>query len=290
MSLEFAQSGSLSTPIPTIPWEHMAKSPDIYFDTAVYRLPFALKSPEQLKSEPSAIVALYQYFSTISTSQPFQFLSRKAISEACLILDDEDDEGDEIKVLSTPQPSSSSTHTTALVKTLSQPTHSNPTSANPSQPSVHPNSGRHDPSPSMALTSAPPPTPSTPAQPVTTTPMAAPHQLAETATIPPPTPPVTSVVIPQDGGYHVAAHVYPRTPPVAQKKGKGCGQPKCKPATSKPSDAVGDTKSPPRRASARTINLKRKQMDTEAVDAQPAKKKRTTLKDRWFYEGAGTKA
>lgn len=48
---------------------------------------------------------------------------------------------------------------------------------------------------------------------------------------------------------------------------------------------VGDTDPAPRRASTRTNNLKRKKMDadSEVPDTQPAKKKKTAVKDRWVY-------
>ena len=48
-------------------------------------------------------------------------------------------------------------------------------------------------------------------------------------------------------------------------------------------DVMGDTDPTPRRASTRTTDLKWKKIDVEAVDTQPAKKKKTAVKDRWVY-------
>jgi hypothetical protein len=46
---------------------------------------------------------------------------------------------------------------------------------------------------------------------------------------------------------------------------------------------VGDANPTPRRASIRTTDLKHKKMDAEVIDTQPAKKKKTTVKERWVY-------
>lgn len=48
---------------------------------------------------------------------------------------------------------------------------------------------------------------------------------------------------------------------------------------------VGDTDPTPRRVSTRTIDLKRKKMDSEVLNlnSPPAKKKKTTVKERWVY-------
>jgi hypothetical protein len=78
--------------------------------------------------------------------------------------------------------------------------------------------------------------------------------------------------------------------PIVRKNGKAHGRPavKRKPPTSKKhSETVGDNP-PSRRTSTRTVELKRKQLDPKAIDTvtQPVKKKKTTLKDRWFYAGS----
>ena len=46
---------------------------------------------------------------------------------------------------------------------------------------------------------------------------------------------------------------------------------------------MGNTNPVPHRESTRTIDLKRKKMDAEVLDTQPAKKKKTTVKERWVY-------
>lgn len=91
--LDFAQLKGSNQSL-AIPWEGIAQSPEVYFNTAIYKLIYALKSPEQLKSEPFCIIALYQYFSTIFVSQAFQFHSREASSKEFLDIDGGDSDLD----------------------------------------------------------------------------------------------------------------------------------------------------------------------------------------------------
>lgn len=56
--------------------------------------PLHLKSPEQLKLEPFCIIAMYQYFLKISTSQPFQFRLIEAGSKELVEIDNSDDDDD----------------------------------------------------------------------------------------------------------------------------------------------------------------------------------------------------
>ena len=137
-----------------------------------------------------------------------------------------------------------------------------------------------------------------PAQPATTMTTAAPPQLGET-------PPVAlssshimpasveaqsisgsaGVIVSEGGSAGIDAPVNSVRPPIARKKGKASTKSKSKtaPKRAKGDVAVGDTNPVPRRESTRTIDLKRKKMDAEVLDTQPAKKKKTTVKERWVY-------
>ena len=281
--LDFSQSTGAGAPTSPIPWDQISRNPDGFFDTAVYKLPCALQAPEILKSEPVSTITLYQYFSKISVSQPFQFRSRKGVSQDLCNPDDNDDDGG-IETLPNPRPSSSSAPTAALSE---QATHCNLTSVNTNpltspttSPALPPILGHHVPSSTMM---APPTVTAAPSQPVTmATVTAAPPPVETTATIPPEPVATTHANAPANSDV-----------PIVQKKGKGRGRPgvKSKRPTSERHDTVGDD--PSRRTSTRTVELKRKQPVSEAIDTTtgPVKKKRTTLKDRWFYAGGeGTQA
>jgi hypothetical protein len=86
--LEFSQSTDVGASTSPIPWDQISRNPDDFFDMAVYKLPCALKAPEALKSEPLSTITLYQYFSEISVSQPFQFHSRRGVAQDIWNLDD----------------------------------------------------------------------------------------------------------------------------------------------------------------------------------------------------------
>jgi hypothetical protein len=64
------------------------EKPNQYFDTSLYKLPCALNAPEVLKSKPLHIFALHDFF--LSTSPPFQFRSKDAITK-CLTLGGDDE-------------------------------------------------------------------------------------------------------------------------------------------------------------------------------------------------------
>ena len=308
-----AQSTGQSAPISTIPWEQIARNPDAFFDTTAYELPCPLKSPELLKSEPFSIITLYQYFSKIATAQPFQFRSRWATSKDYMALGNSDDDSDhrdgelEVENRSNPGILSSAAPMAPLDRPVFQAAHSNLTSISTNSPptatippAVSPSPGAHDPSPLTTLTTTPPSAAAAPSQPATTATVKVPTPLAVTTTTTLAVPPVTmapvevppvnvstgGALIPIEGSCGMGA---PANSTIAQKKGKGQGA-KRKPATFKKRDTVGDVNPPSRRASTRTIDLKRKQLDTEAVDTQPVKKKKTTLRDRWFYAGEETQA
>ena len=308
-----AQSTNQRAPISTIPWEQIARNPDAFYDTAAYELPCSLKSPELLKSEPFSIITLYQYFSTIATAQPFQFRSRWATSKDCTALGNSDDDGDhrgdelEVEIRSNPRIFSSPAPTAPLDRPVFQATRSdliaiatNPLPTANIPPAVSPSPGAHDPSPLTTFTTTPP-SAAAPSQPVTTATVKAPTPLAVTTTTPLAVPPATmppaevppmnvstgGALIPNEGSCGIGA---PTNSPVAQKKGKGRQGTKRKPAPFKKRETVGDVNPPSRRTSTRTIELKRKELDTEAVDTQPVKKKKTTLRDRWFYAGEETQA
>ena len=56
-----------------IPWEKLIGNPHQYFDTSLYKLPYALNAPEVLKSKPLHIVALHDLFINVtSVSIPLQ--------------------------------------------------------------------------------------------------------------------------------------------------------------------------------------------------------------------------
>jgi hypothetical protein len=71
-----------------IPWEKVIENPHQYFDTTLYKLPYALNAPDLLKTKPHHIFALHDFF--LSTSLPFQFRSKDAITK-CLTSGGEDE-------------------------------------------------------------------------------------------------------------------------------------------------------------------------------------------------------
>ncbi|KDR65060.1 hypothetical protein GALMADRAFT_149027 [Galerina marginata CBS 339.88] len=287
---EFSQSNG---PVSTIPWELIARSPNDYFDASIYQLPCALKSPEQLKSEPLSILALYQYFSTTSTSTPFQFRSRPAISSDNLTADSDDDD-DEVDVLLNHRPSKSlPPKTTNDAATTPRP---RPQSISVDATPI-PNASTISPSKSPLLANrdtsppgnAPADFPSVMGSSV--------QALPSTATEPPPTqspeeasPFTVSSASGINAGRSSADALAKSS---TKKKNKGRGQSKRETATNKEDNRakddnrIGSADRVPRRASTRTADLKRKKMDTEAVDTQPAKK-RTTLKERWAWVPVGS--
>jgi hypothetical protein len=64
------------------------ENPHQYFDTSLYKLPYALNAPEVLKSKLLHIFALHDFF--LSTSPPFQFRSKDAFTK-CLTSGGEDE-------------------------------------------------------------------------------------------------------------------------------------------------------------------------------------------------------
>lgn len=60
-----------------IPWEKVIENPHQYFDTSLYKLPYALNAPDVLKSKPHHIFALHDFF--LSISPPFQFRSNHEV-------------------------------------------------------------------------------------------------------------------------------------------------------------------------------------------------------------------
>jgi hypothetical protein len=55
------------------------ENPHQYFDTSLYKLPYALNAPEVLKYKPLYVFALHNFF--LSTSPPFQFRSNDPITK-----------------------------------------------------------------------------------------------------------------------------------------------------------------------------------------------------------------
>ena len=283
--LDFAQPKG-SNPSPAIPWEDIVGSPDVYFDTAIYKLPCALKSPEQLKeSEPFYIIALYQYFSAISASQPFQFRSREASCNGSL-------SSPPVAVNTPVVQNPGSNSTTHQRDTLPA---SSASLALPAPSMEHTTSPVMTVSAQSVTTAAAAMVP--PAQPAKTTTTATPPQLEETLPVALSLPRTTQVpaeaqsvsgsaagpgvIVSEEGSAGVSA-----LPLIPQKKGKASKKSKHTTAAkrAKGDAVVGDTGSTPsRQASTRTIDLKRKKVDAETLDTQPPKKKKTMLKDRWVY-------
>lgn len=314
--LDFAQPKG-SSPYPAIPWEGIAGSPDTYFDTAIYKPPCTLKSPEQLKSEPLSIVALYQYFSSISASQPFQFRLREAVSEEYLERDNGDSDGD-----GNSHHSSSSPPETLVNPQVVQTIGSNLTATNqhdvllassasltPPVPSAQPATSLTPPAPSAQPATSPVTTFSSQstktativslAQPSTTITAMALPQVGETSPIAissshttqaPADAPFNSgagVIVSEGGSAGTDAPLNSDIPSIiTQKKGKGNKKLSRKTAAKRgKGNVVDDTDPAPRRTSTRTTDLKRKKTDSdaEALDTQPAKKMKTTVKERWTY-------
>jgi len=61
--------------VPPFPWDDITIHPDHYFDTFQFDLPHTLNPPKFLKK--SATFQLYEYFSSLPVSEPFQFYSPK---------------------------------------------------------------------------------------------------------------------------------------------------------------------------------------------------------------------
>jgi len=265
---DFAQPKG-SNPSPAIPWEGIAGSPDFYFDTAVYKLPCVLKSPEQLKLEPFCIIALYQYFSKISTSQPFQFRSREAGSKEHVEIDDSDDDDHTLS------PSNSGiVQMPGLPASISSPALPVPSMRHPTSPvtTVSPHSVT-----TATMVSGQPATTMD-----TTTPPQAETRPAALSLAPVEVTGGAGVIGSELGSASVDA---PVNPPIPRKKGEASAKSKRKTSAKRANGDVvmGGTNPAPRRVSARTVDLKRKKMDGEAVDTQPTKRKKTTLKERWAY-------
>jgi hypothetical protein len=300
--------------VPAIPWDEVVNNPDRYFDTSLYKLPFALKAPDTLKSNPLHIFALHEYFLSTSTSVPFQFRSTLSIKEFNnLGIENEVAAGeDDLSTAAALPTPSTGTATNSNTQPHSIP--SFPTRSICNSPSNKPNSeaGTAQSSPQPAnLEQFTPPNLSITLQSPTIT-NSGPNVTASS---------VSKVVKP------------PAKNPSARTKGagkKGKGLPKkatqVEPAatsapaavkqvaarvdkpklvtqnpSSRPKDAKTVAETQPRdvvveppqaksrtstRTSGRAKDLKRKQADREVGTAEksgPAKKK-TRLEDRWFYE------
>lgn len=74
-------------------------------------------------------------------------------------------------------------------------------------------------------------------------------------------------------------------PLIPQKKGEASAKSKRKTSAKRANGDVvmGGTNPAPRRTSMRAVDLKRKKMDAEALNTQPTKRKKMTLKERWAY-------
>ncbi|KIM35999.1 hypothetical protein M413DRAFT_32041 [Hebeloma cylindrosporum] len=277
---EFAQQKGC-TLATGIPWEDIASSPDAYFDTSVYKLPCALRSPEELKCEPFSIVALYQYFSTISASQPFRFRLREAISDT---IDSDSD------LNSSPGPPVRAVPSSILGAPISTQSTMARTMTSPVGGSAIP------------VTSNRPCIPQISAQSTTTIATGSPsggstgiqesgnssvegrgHSSVDA-------PGNSSVDAPGNSSVDAPGNSSVEAPKNSKPK-KGKATKKSKPTAALGDQAQTDANGPPaRRSSTRTVDLKRKKMDMEAHDTQPTKKKRTLLKDRWAYVSEEPKA
>lgn len=62
-----------SKAVPSIPWERISASPELFIDHTIFKLPVPFANPKDLALNPMALYSLYGYFSSISATTPFQF-------------------------------------------------------------------------------------------------------------------------------------------------------------------------------------------------------------------------